>query len=233
MKRRQSIAIGTSALLAGVSLSTSGASAVGQDKVADKAEGPQQLDPKQVKQFVGSSHGNFEVVKKLTKSTPMLVNAAWDWVDGDWETGLGAASHVGQRDIAKFLLEHGARVDLFALTMLGETDAVKAILKVYPQVHEVPGPHGIPLVSHAIVGGQHATEVLQLVLDAGANVDQASNQGQTPLMVAARGGKLDVVEQLVSLGANTALTDKKGQTALDHAKSRDQTKVAQWLESNS
>jgi ankyrin repeat protein len=65
-------------------------------------------DPARVQSVVGSSHGNFEMVRQLVTEQPALAKASWDWGFGDWETALGAASHMGRRDIAKLLLEHGA-----------------------------------------------------------------------------------------------------------------------------
>ena len=62
------------------------------------------------------------------------MNAAWDWGGGDWETGLGAAAHVGRRDIALFLLDHGARLDVFAAAMLGYLDVVQAAVAARPDV---------------------------------------------------------------------------------------------------
>ncbi len=91
------------------------------------------------------------------------MNAAWDWGGGDWETGLGAAAHMGRRDIATFLLERGARLDLFAAAMLGDVGVVGAMLEAHPEMRGAPGPHGIPLVEHARVGGEHAREVLELL----------------------------------------------------------------------
>ena len=84
------------------------------------------------------------------------MNCAWDWGGGDWETGLGAASHVGRRDIALFLLDHGARMDIFAAAMLGETEIVQAMLASTPCARDALGPHGIPLVKHAEAGGEQA-----------------------------------------------------------------------------
>jgi len=91
------------------------------------------------------------------------VNASWDWGAGDWETGLGAAAHMGRRDIALLLLEHGARLDLFAAAMLGDVEVVRATLEAYPSMRDALGPHGIPLVGHARAGGDEAREVLELL----------------------------------------------------------------------
>ena len=94
---------------------------------------------------------------------PRLVNAAWDWGGGDWETGLGAAAHMGRRQIALYLLEHGARLDLFAAAMLGYFDIVSAVLSDFPEMRDAVGPHGIPLVEHARAGGADARAVLELL----------------------------------------------------------------------
>ena len=119
------------------------------------------LDSKLVEEFVGVSHGNFERVKELLAQEPALINATWDWGGGDFETALGAASHMGNKAIANFLLENGARIDVFAAAMLGKLDIVKAALTAYPDALDIPGPHGIPLIDHAEVGGEEAKAVVE------------------------------------------------------------------------
>ena len=119
-----------------------------------------------VQEFVGQSHGNLERVTEMLAEEPKLLHAAWDWGGGDWETGLGAASHVGRRDIAEFLLSKGARMDIFAATMLGQLEIVKRILSLQPEAWNAPGPHGIPLIVHARMGGAQAEAVLAF-LEAG------------------------------------------------------------------
>jgi hypothetical protein len=114
-----------------------------------------------VQDFVGKSHADLEGVKELLMREPALLNSAWDWGGGDWETGLGAAAHMGRRDIATYLLENGARLDLFAAAMLGNLDIVKATLETYPQALDTPGPHGIPLIAHAQAGGHEAKQVYE------------------------------------------------------------------------
>ena len=113
-----------------------------------------------VQDFVGNSHGDLERVKELLAQEPALINASWDWGGGDFETGLGAAAHMGRRDIAEFLLENGARLDLFAAAMLGKLDILQAALTAFPAAIHTPGPHGIPLIAHARAGGDEAKEVL-------------------------------------------------------------------------
>ena len=119
------------------------------------------LESKLVQEFVGNAHGDLNRVKELLAREPGLINATWDWGGGDFETALGAASHMGRRDIAEFLLEHGARLDIFAATMLGKLDIVRAALTAYPDAIKTPGPHGIPLIAHAQAGGEDARTVLE------------------------------------------------------------------------
>jgi hypothetical protein len=127
------------------------------------SERPPALDPATVESFVAKAHGDLDGVRALLEEEPALVNATWDWGAGDWETALGAAAHMGRRDIALFLLEHGARIDVFAAAMLGEVEIVRAVLEAHPAARNALGPHGIPLVEHARVGGEDAREVLELL----------------------------------------------------------------------
>jgi len=127
------------------------------------SDAPQQLDAAKVQAFVAGAHGDLDVVRSLLEEEPALVNAVWDWGGGDWETGLGAAAHMGRRQIALYLLEHGARLDLFAAAMLGYFEVVTVILSDFPEMREALGPHGIPLVEHARVGGADARAVLELL----------------------------------------------------------------------
>src|SRR6516162_11122275 len=118
------------------------------------------LDPELVEDFVNNAHGNLDRVRDLLDRHKTIINAAWDWGGGDWETGLGAAAHVGRRDIAEYLLQQGARLDLFAAAMLGKLEIVRATLQAFPAALHVPGPHGIPLIAHAKAGGEAASAVL-------------------------------------------------------------------------
>ena len=122
---------------------------------------PPALEASLVEDFVRNAHANLERVKELLDHQPALINSCWDWGGGDFETGLGAAAHMGQRDIACYLIEKGARLDLFAAAMLGELEFVKAALTAFPESLETPGAHGIPLIAHAKAGGKEALAVLE------------------------------------------------------------------------
>ena len=133
----------------------------------DGKKGPP-LQPDLVKEFVGKSHSDLSRVKELFAQTPGLLNCAWDWGGGDFETGLEAAGHVGNKEIAQFLLDNGARMNVFCAAMLGKIDIVKAILTAFPDLKSSKGPHGLQLLHHAKKGGDGAKEVLEYLQAIGA-----------------------------------------------------------------
>jgi hypothetical protein len=127
------------------------------------------LKPELVKEFVGVSHGNFPRVNELLIQEPGLLNASWDWGGGDFETGMEAAGHVGNKEIANYLLSHGARMNIFCAAMLGKIEIVKAVLTAFPGLKTSKGPHGLQLLHHAGKGGDDAKEVLDYLKSIGAN----------------------------------------------------------------
>jgi len=124
-------------------------------------ERPPRLDSELVRDFVAAAHGKFDKVKEMLEKQAKLVNSTWDWGGGDFETALGGAAHMGRKDIATYLLEKGARMDIFAAAMLGKLEVVKAAIVACPGTEKVPGPHGIPLLAHAKAGKEDAAEVVK------------------------------------------------------------------------
>ena len=119
-----------------------------------------QLNRLLVQDFVIYAHSDLAMTSKMLDKQPTLVNAFMDWGNGDWESGLGGASHMGEREIVQMLLERGARIDIFCATMLGLLDAVKAMLTFQPKLIDASGPHGFSLHFHAQVGGKDSEPVL-------------------------------------------------------------------------
>ena len=117
------------------------------------------LNARKVLEFVMKAHGDLDRVRELTAEDSRVVNAIWDMGDGDWESALDAAAHMGRADIARFLIDSGARLDLLYLcAMLDEVDIVQAILTAFPQARDTPGVHGFSLRDFAEQGS--ATRVL-------------------------------------------------------------------------
>jgi len=129
---------------------------------------PEPLQDDLVKEFVTRAHFDLDKVKEMLPQQPGLLNACWDWGGGDFETALEGAGHMGRKDIAQFLLENGARMNVFCAAMLGELELVKALLITHPWLKDSKGPHGLQLIHHATKGGDPAKPVLEYLQSIGA-----------------------------------------------------------------
>ena len=117
--------------------------------------------PEIVRETVTVAHFDLKRLKDLVEARPSLANAGWDWGFGDWESALGAASHMGNHGIAEYLISRGARPSLFSAAMLGQLEVVKAFVAAQPGIQRIRGPHGISLLAHASMGGSGANAVLE------------------------------------------------------------------------
>jgi len=164
MKRKsfiRNIAIGTSGLITSPILLNA------KNTFPPNQSGDDPLTPDMVKEFVVAGHKDLEQIKSMLKDKPNLLYAAWDWGNGDFETALEGAGHMGLKDIAGYLIEQGARPNIFVLTMLGKTKEVLAMLDSYPALLNSKGPHGFTLLHHAIKGGDDSKTLLKYFQDKG------------------------------------------------------------------
>jgi hypothetical protein len=129
--------------------------------------------------MVTVAHGNVARVKALIARHQTLAKAAWDWGFGDWESALGAASHVGNREIAEFLLANGARPSIFSAAMLGQLGVVRAFVTASPGTQRIHGPHSITLLKHALAGGAQAKAVADYLMSIGGSDEKPAEQPLT------------------------------------------------------
>ncbi len=172
-------------------------------------------DPDLVRTMVGASHANLAKVKELLELHPSLANAAWDWGFGDWETPLGAASHVGSLEIVALLLKNGALPDLFTHVTMGHLDAVKAIIGANPGIQRVRGPHGITLLAHAEPDTPTHAYLAGLGDADISEPNQATTDEEKAIYpgIYRAGGNEDVFE--VAMNSRKILQLKRGQTMLN------------------
>lgn len=119
-----------------------------------------QVNRQLVQDFVIYAHSDLDMTRKLLEREPALINGMMDCGAGDWESALGGASHMGRRDIVEFLLEKGARIDIFCATMMGQLKAVKSFLTLQPKLIDARGPHGFTLHFHAQLAGKNSEKML-------------------------------------------------------------------------
>lgn len=169
----------------GLSFGNEGEAASGSesDATASGAQTVSDVFPRQpcelVRETVLVAHYDLKRVQELVEARPSLARAAWDWGFGDWEDGLGAASHMGHRAIAEYLISKGARPSLFSAAMLGQLEVVKGIIAAQPGAQKIQGPHSINLLAHAKAGGDPARSVfdfLHSLGDAGAHPEPPLSQ---------------------------------------------------------
>ncbi len=123
------------------------------------------IDPEVVMEVVGKSHSDLERVKELVDKRPELARSVWEWRFGDFESAIGAASHVGRRDIVQYLTSKGARPSIFTFAMMGAHDVVKSMVAFSPGIQRTMGPHGIPLLDHAYYGERMKDTMTQKEID--------------------------------------------------------------------
>lgn len=137
--------------------------ALGQDQAR-----PQPINLDIVKEFVSVSHGKFDRVREMLENDPQLLHVSNDWGGGDFESGIEAAGHVGNKEIANYLLGKGARYNIYLACMLGHLETVKLTLTAHPMLLNSKGPHGLTMLHHAIKGGEPAKPVEEFLRSLGA-----------------------------------------------------------------
>lgn len=126
------------------------------------------LNPEHVKEFVGAAHRDMNKVKEMYEGNPDLLNSVNNLGSWDWEDAIGAAGHVGDRELALYLLEKGARPTICVCAMLGKLEVVKTFIQAFPSMKSAVGPHKISLLRHAKAGGEEAKNVLAYLQSIGS-----------------------------------------------------------------
>lgn len=139
--------------------------AAGANRLQDK---PAPIDLALVREFVGVAHGKIDRVKEMLESNHLLLHVSYDWGGGDYESAIEAAGHVGNREIADYLLSKGARYNIYLACMLGHLDIVRQVLVTNPSLINSKGPHGFTMLHHAQRGGATAIPVVRFLEEMGA-----------------------------------------------------------------
>jgi hypothetical protein len=136
-----------------------GLSLASQDK-------PAQLNSETVKEFVGVCHSKIDRVKEMLEENHLLLHSSYDWGGGDFESGIEACGHVGNKEIASYLLSKGARYNVYLASMLDHVEIVRQVIDFNPGLLNSKGPHGYTMLHHAQKGG--ATRVVEYLQTKGA-----------------------------------------------------------------
>jgi hypothetical protein len=152
---------------------------------------------------------------------------------------LNLAARNGRVEIMLMLLEGGAeaeakdkvgRTPLMSAVQSRNPEAINLLVQKGANVNSRDSQDGTALLRAAGTYGNAPTVVA--LIGAGADVNAADRNGQTPLMWAARWGDAARVEALLKAGAKLDARDAKGLSAADYARARadaDAAKVAALL----
>jgi ankyrin repeat protein len=125
--------------------------------------------------------------------------------DADGWSPLHLAAHYGHPDVVALLLHNNAPVDLRSTNQMANT------------------------ALHAAIAGRRS-DVVEVLVDAGADVNARQHGGWNALHGAAANGDRRVVELLLSRGADAAAANDTGVTAAAIARDRGHTEIAELLE---
>jgi ankyrin repeat protein len=149
---------------------------------------------------------------------------------------LVSAQYPGSGAAMNLLLDHGAKVRLpkgrgapmfnafpiFLAAFSGNAEVIDRLHKEGDLVDDKMNVVGMfPLTPMLALATMHRTDSVRALLNAGATVDEADDDGITVLSWAAIANRVDMARLLIARGADVNHVDKKGMTPLLYAASID------------
>ena len=130
--------------------------------------------------------------------------------DDDGINALVYAASFNNEEMVKFLLEKGA-----------DANTVCEIKNEHTDISPTP-------LMNAVYNGN--TNIINMLLENGADINYTTDYGMTALMMAASFNQFEAAKVLLENNADTSITDEYGRTALDLAKSEDYKDIVELLE---
>ncbi len=168
--------------------------------------------------YRAAEKGDTKRIAEILKKNPELVNT----LNKAGLTPLHYAALENHVDVAKILLSMGA--DIEAKRLGGFTPLHDAIYRKHKDISEFLIAHGAKIhgeMSEAYID----KEMVQLLLDLGADVNQRDERDISPIDQAVMCGSIDVLKLLLDHGANINAKDKDGYTPLHHCANADVAKL--------
>jgi ankyrin repeat protein len=192
---------------------------------------------------------NLTKVKNLVKANPRILGIKSE----SGETPLYVAIYEGHLDIIKYLVDNGADIDdtyngesaLYVTCKHGShreisIEIIEYLLDVVESDEDEDdedkyinkkGKKGYFTLYIACDKGDH--DIVNLLLERGADINQATDDGTTELMAAVQENKdnshLEIIETLLQAGANTGAEDNEDNTALHYAEENDDAEVIELI----
>ena len=178
------------------------------------------------------------VREKLTDVVQVLIDAGADidTVNKDGWAPLDSACEYGTLDVVKMLVEAGTglrdTIDegwtcLHIAACFGHTETVRYLMGLpFVDMNHRDGSNRTAL---CVAADEEHTDIVQMLIGAGADIDTQNDEGWSPLHYASLLGTLDVVRMLVRAGAEMRTTDNDGCTCLHGAARYGRTETVRYL----
>lgn len=155
------------------------------------------------------------------KPVKMLLEAGADpnLADAAGETALNAASRRGAamtRLLLRYRADPAKGDPITGFVYADDAESIKLLIE-----HGVNPKELGPAVHQAIT----CPKALKALLEAGAPTDHIDSFGRTPLISATRAWRFTEAKLLLEAGADPAVKDKEGKTALDYAPTKELRKL--------
>jgi ankyrin repeat protein len=173
---------------------------------------------------------------QVTAGILLAAGAGLEMKDGLDATPLSSAIRSGCTPMAEMFIQRGANVNAGKNTPLsplvlaaqrGKLWLVELLVNAGASVDQKTGKDDFPLISWAVMGGNR--QVARVLLEHGADVNAATRNHSTPLMIAAGEGEANIVRFLIAQKARLDLKNDEGQTALIIASRRGRADCVQGL----
>lgn len=158
----------------------------------------------------------------------LLLDRGAELEDRDYEevTPLIRSAFFLKGAVFHFLLEKGANLeslDIYGRTALqracltSQEKTVKLLLQAKPVINFKDEKYGMTALHYAAATTNTSTEICQLLLDHGAELDGIDNFGSTPVFKALYQNNMKLLRYLAERGAKLELQDNEGFTLLHRA----------------
>jgi len=168
--------------------------------------------------------GDFEVFKKLERAHTNVHEFLNDKEDRTGQTPVMAATLAGKAEMVDQLLTMGADVSItekdgytpmHGAAFQGRAEVARVLIKHGVQAHDVHTDGFTPL--HRTVWGrqaQHIETAKVLVKEGGADIDFRTLQGHSATIMAAEMPWIEMLEELLKMGADPNIKNKRGDPLL-------------------
>jgi ankyrin repeat protein len=187
--------------------------------------------------FLAVESKDLQIMESLKKAGALI-----DWKDNEGRTPLSLAAELGHLETLKFLFEKGhAKIDLhddlhrtplqWAITS-GSTDIVRYLLANAADVNHRDLHHRTPLfLAVELDSFQVKEEIINLLIERGANPNLAGDEEKTPLIHAVLQSDIATVKQLLDPKYSTVNVNQyaEGRTALSLAIEHGSTEIIKML----